>query len=281
MRTTAPPRPSLRPAPAQGDRPAREFPACLRAATLQSLGPRLIHGFSGGFPREDDARFAGQVRPWLEREAGPLHGALAVMAQPHGREIADLDTLAPGPSLVLPLPDVDGACAGGRATPVLLVKSADCVPVLAVDPERGQVAALHAGWRGVAAGILPRLLARWRGQGSSLAQVRLVFGPHIRACCFAVRQDCLAHFAPDDLADAIAQRGEFTYLALETVLRGQARRAALTEDQVESLALCTDCHRSPQGETVFASYRRSGRAGERAGRNVSFIALRPDPAGTP
>jgi copper oxidase (laccase) domain-containing protein len=61
------------------------------------------------------------------------------------------------------------------------------------------------------------------------------------------------------------------------VLHRQARRAGLERRQIETLPLCTDCHRSPQGETVFASYRRASRAGVAAGRNLSFVALLPEP----
>jgi hypothetical protein len=121
------------------------------------------------------------------------------------------------------------------------------------------------------------LLERWREQGSRLEQVRLVFGPHIRACCFEVRQDCLERFDPTDLPEARETRSGSTYLSLETVLLSQAQRAGLAARQIETVPLCTDCHRSPQGETVFASYRRSGRAGVAAGRNLSFIALAPEP----
>jgi YfiH family protein len=254
-------------------------PPRFQAASLRQLAPGVAHGFSGGFPRAEEGALADQVRPWLERELGPGAGPLVWMTQPHGREIADLAGAVPngGPEGVLTLQGVDGASAGGHATAVLLVKSADCVPVLAVDPQRGYVAALHAGWRGVAAGLLPHLLERWRGQGSRLEQVRLVFGPHIRACCFEVRQDCVERFDPADLPDALDTRCGSTYLSLETVLHRQARRAGLERRQIETLPLCTDCHRSPQGETVFASYRRSNRAGVAAGRNLSFVALLPEP----
>ncbi len=97
----------------------------------------------------------------------------------------------------------DGATGTLSQPGLLAVKTADCVPILAVDPEREAYAALHAGWRGVAGGILPNLLRLWRERGSSLAQVSILLGPHIQGCCFQVRDDCLSQFAREDLQDAI------------------------------------------------------------------------------
>jgi len=88
-----------------------------------------------------------------------------------------------------------------------------------------------------------------------------------------VRQDCVDAFAPADLEDALEPRDGSQYVALEQVLLNQARRAGIRDRHVETLPLCTDCHRSPQGEAVFASFRRANREGRPVGRNLSYIAL--------
>lgn len=168
----------------------------------------------------------------------------------------------------------DGAAATLAAPALLTVRAADCVPVLAVDPERGAYGALHAGWRGIAAGILPNLLAGWREAGSSLGAVRLAFGPGIRVCCFEVQADCLGAFDVALLADTVQRVGGATHLDLVGVLRGQARAVGLSDEQVEVLPYCTTCHQDGAGEFPFASYRRSRRDGTRTpGRNASFIGV--------
>jgi hypothetical protein len=238
----------------------------------------MLHGFTAGLPRGADPDQAQAAIQWLERETGRRVASVLLMTQPHGRAIVDVAVFSADAqdTQTLVAPEVDGAEAAGPITPLLVVKSADCVPILAVDPELNRCAGVHAGWRGVAAGILPHLLQRWRGRGSSLRQVRLAFGPHIRQCCFEVRQDCVDQFQSAHLTDAIAARGESRYLSLETVLRAQAARAGVRAAQIDVLPQCTDCYRAEDGQPAFASYRRSNREGRQAGRNLSFIAIFPD-----
>ncbi|MEH2074731.1 MAG: peptidoglycan editing factor PgeF [Nostoc sp.] len=59
------------------------------------------------------------------------------------------------------------------------VASADCTPVLIGDVKTGQVAALHAGWRGTAKKIVPLAIARLQSQGSQLDDLRIALGPAI------------------------------------------------------------------------------------------------------
>jgi hypothetical protein len=251
------------------------------AATLTVPGwaellPGLLHGFSTGLPGADEAAVARQAAALAERALGATGAPVVLMSQPHGRNLVDFGN-GDAPALAAgPVAGVDGALSDARLGHVLFVKSADCVPVLALDPERGAYAALHAGWRGVAAGILPALLESWRRAGSSLTQARLAFGPHIRACCFQVRQDCIARFAPEDLAGALQGGNGTAAIALESALRNQALRFGIAGERIAALPECTACHESPPGRPVFASHRRAVRSGTApAGRNLSFIGIRP------
>jgi hypothetical protein len=237
----------------------------------------VCHGFTGGFCAADEythavALWRGLKRGWGRKVPPPL-----LMAQPHGAAIADADALAGRRRTVdvLVAPGVDGVESAAGTALLLVVKSADCVPVLAVNYDLGRCAVLHAGWRGVAAGILPALLERWRARGSRLETVRLAFGPHIRSCCFQVQQDCVQRFNPPDLNGAMETRSGSRYIALETVLRTQASRFGIVPEQIETLPLCTDCTRGPDGAPLFASYRRANRMGAPVGRNLSFITLLP------
>ena len=58
----------------------------------------------------------------------------------------------------------------------LWVASADCTPVLIGDVKTGLVAALHAGWRGTAAKIVPQAIARLQARGSKLDDLRIALG---------------------------------------------------------------------------------------------------------
>ncbi len=263
---------------------AGESVAFLHAESLSNALPGVRHGFSFGCPRQDDGALARALGEALgaPAPAGPLPW---VFAQPHGTAVLDLDSeharhsLA-GPGgvpLRLPVPDYDGAMAslaagpGAPLAPTVMVKGADCVSVLAVHAGLGAYAALHAGWRGVAAGILPRLLSAWRARKVDPGAIRLAFGPHIRACCFAVREDCLARFTRGDLEGALTERNGAFHLSLERVLRTQAAVFGVAPEQIEALPHCTRCHRDAAGAYPFASFRRAQQEGRQVGSNVAFI----------
>ena len=236
--------------------------------------PHLRHGFTFGLPRLGDPEIAQEVRVAL----GGFQFAPWVFNQPHGPDIlhvagksgADREGLSPEEVPVTGYDGGRGQLNGRSAGPAFAIKAADCVTILAALPGVGAYAALHAGWRGVAAGILPRLLSEWRGEGGDLSEAVLVFGPHIRSCCFEVKEDCLSQFPMADLSGAVTANGGRTYLNLERVLRNQAAQFQIEGSQIEALDMCTCCH-AVDGRHPFASYRRAQKEGRPAGRNLAFI----------
>jgi YfiH family protein len=72
------------------------------------------------------------------------------------------------------------------------VASADCTPVLIGDVKTGQVAALHAGWRGTAKKIVPEAIARLQTQGSKLDDLRIAMGPAIAGEVYQVSVEVAA-----------------------------------------------------------------------------------------
>lgn len=298
----------------------------VRAGELEERMPGIRARFGFGLTSMPDAALARQTADRLTREphgngGGKSSGAGGflpplLLAQTHSTAIHDLSAGGEGsedgsrgshgnhPNDGMALFDGEGksrlkfdGATGTLSHPGLLaVKSADCVPILAVDPEREAYAALHAGWRGVAGGILPNLLNLWRERGSSLGQVSILLGPHIQGCCFEVRDDCLSQFTREDLQDAILDKGKMTHLVLATVLRNQAARFGLREEQVEALAVaassesvasvasaasaasavtsttCTVCARDAAGNPPYSSYRRTQRnGGGPPGTNLALI----------
>lgn len=76
-----------------------------------------------------------------------------------------------------------------RAQQSVWACSADCTPALIEDVVTGQVAAVHAGWRGTAQKILPTAIARLQAQGSQLTDLRVALGPAIAGCVYQVGVD--------------------------------------------------------------------------------------------
>lgn len=74
----------------------------------------------------------------------------------------------------------------------LWTASADCTPALIGDVTTGQVAAVHAGWRGTAKKIVPQAISRMQSQGSKLQDLRIAMGPSIAGEVYQVSQDVAA-----------------------------------------------------------------------------------------
>ena len=167
---------------------------------------------------------------------------LAQLRQVHGATV--LDALA-GCSGVRG--EGDGLVASDPGV-VLGILTADCVPVL-LEGERG-VAALHAGWRGLVAGVLEQGVER-------VGPVRAAWvGPSIHACCYEVGEDVTEAFEREGLPVSDERH----------VDPAEAARASLRSCGVGNIAVapeCTSCNRD------YFSYRRDGITG----RQGSFISI--------
>lgn len=139
--------------------------------------------------------------------------------------------------------EADGHVVGGPGL-APLVFTADCLPVALRGP--GGVAMVHAGWRGLASGIVA-------AAAEAVEATRAAVGPGIGPCCYEVGEEVLTAFA--DLGDVAEGR----ILDLPEVARRLLARAGV--EQVESAGLCTSCE-----EELFFSHRRdAGRTGRQAG----------------
>ena len=138
------------------------------------------------------------------------------------------------------------------------VRTADCVPVLLANSLTGAVAAVHAGWRGVVAGVID---AAWDAMGgASLAAV----GPHIQSCCFETSDEVAHQIAAVSCERALVMRhapGK-AMVDLGAAVRAQLERRGILPANIDALGACTKC------DVRFPSYRRSG---ANAGRMISAV----------
>jgi YfiH family protein len=139
---------------------------------------------------------------------------------------------------------------------VVAVKTADCIPLLLVDPGHRAVAAVHAGWRGTVAGIARSAVAALGAQfGSRTGDLRAAIGPAIGKCCYEVGPEVAARFGVDGRA----------HIDLAETVRRQLEAAGVGGQRIYMSGLCTQCR---AGE--FHSFRRDGAA---AGRLYSFVGI--------
>lgn len=163
-----------------------------------------------------------------------------------------------------------------RTDVALAVKTADCVPILVADRQRRAVAAIHAGWRGTAQGMAPRLVAALRQRfGVEPGSLVAAIGPSIGACCYEVGPEVRAGFLEAGAASSPSERsagwftpgaGDRLHLDLWQANRDQLEEAGVPAESVHTARLCTACHRR-----WFFSYRREG---ARAGRMLAVIRKR-------
>ena len=134
----------------------------------------------------------------------------------------------------------------------LMVLTADCVPVLLYDPTTHSAAAIHAGWRGTANGIVGLTVRKMADEfGSKPENLMATIGPCIGACCFEVGDDVAEHFIC--WPDAILRQNNWSKPHIDLVLanRLQLEQTGVVPQNIETSGHCTKC--SPHG---FFSYRR-------------------------
>jgi hypothetical protein len=140
---------------------------------------------------------------------------------------------------------------------LLLMKFADCTPLVFWDPPRAWAAVAHAGWRGTALNVAATAVDALRqAAGSDPADLRVGIGPNIGPCCYEVGAEVLAAVVTTGVPEAAVVhpgRGERPHLDLAAANRWQLEAAGVPAGQIESAGRCTACEAAE-----FFSHRALG-----------------------
>ncbi len=148
----------------------------------------------------------------------------------------------------------DGLFTSSAGVP-LAVLSADCLPIAMASPRSGILAVVHAGWRGLAAGILAGAAAAFADPGD----VHAAIGPAIGPDHYEVGEEVVAAVSAGSGSGAVTQRrGGRVFLDLAATARGALR--ALGIEKVDLAGVCTACER----RRFFSHRRDGGRTGRQA-----------------
>lgn len=262
--------------------------------------PWLVHGFSTsqggisalrgkkvlnlGFTEWDSRANVQENRRLFQSAIGASDLSLVALKQFHSDVICDFDSL-PGE-----------ACNGDAsitAAPNLLlgIQTADCVPILLVDPKNRAVAAVHAGWRGTLQRIVEKTIGRMVMQfGTRPGNLLAAIGPAIGGCCYEVGTEVAAAFlsqfaqAPEwfdelrtgDEPNPLQWLNQFppghqpppknVRVDLRKANRAQLIAAGLNSQNIFTNELCTSCR-----PDLLFSYRK---AGKESGRMMAAVGIR-------
>jgi polyphenol oxidase len=185
--------------------------------------------------------------------ADQVHGA-AVASGDGGHRAAGFDRLDTR------IAAADALVTTSRDAPVAVL-TADCLPVVMSAPGPGPVAAVHAGWRGLAAGILARALATFADPGD----VVVAIGPSVRPCHYEVGHEVVGALQAG-AGHAMVERRAGERPRLDLAVTAAEVLEAKGVRRIEASQLCTAC-RSER----FYSHRRDG---SRTGRQAAVAAFR-------
>jgi purine-nucleoside/S-methyl-5'-thioadenosine phosphorylase / adenosine deaminase len=192
---------------------------------------------------------------------GRLAAAMGVSRErlAHGRQVhgATVRRLSQPPDPAGEPAEADGQATGAMGvTPLVLV--ADCLPIALTGD--GAVAMLHAGWRGLAAGVVEEGVDAVRELGAT-GRLEAAIGPGAGGCCYRVGGDVLARF--ERHPEAATRDGGGARLDLKAIAASRLRAAGV--DAVHDCGVCTIC----SDPALFFSHRRDG---ERTGRQAGAAA---------
>jgi YfiH family protein len=179
------------------------------------------------------------------------------------------------------VPETDALVTQERGVS-LAILVADCAPVALVAPG-GELGLAHAGWRGLAHGVLEATLQRLAELGAGPPErLNAVVGPCIRGCCYEVGEEVWRHFpesclvpadraTPDRAASTssaspVSARRRLDLMAAVVHRLGEA---GIPAPQIHALGLCTACH-----SELFFSHRRASRDGLPATGRMALLGQR-------
>jgi YfiH family protein len=271
----------------------------LRATHLSKFS-WLIHGFStrvGGFSREygrnalnlgftkEDSKAAVERnrKAFLgELGGGPKIWPLATLRQVHSDIVRFVDSQSSAPLVG------DGLIT---AAPGLLlgIQTADCLPIILVDPKRRAVGVFHAGWRGTVKRIVEKGVGEMRLRfGSRACDLKAVIGPGIQGCCYEVGREVRDEFETQfayaaklfrevEERDPVREKYPMLFLTarppghsvlpkkifldLVEANRQQLLAVGVPAKSIESSPLCTNCHT----DLLFSYRAEKGKTGRMMG----------------
>jgi len=152
---------------------------------------------------------------------------------------------------------------------LLIIKTADCLPVFLVDVERKTIAAVHCGWKGTKKRVLQKTVRTMNSSfGSAPESMLVAMGPCIASSCYDVGEDVFSEFVQTGLSRDVFQkhpkRKNKYFLDLNKANRIQLTEVGVQKENIVSVDVCTHC------DDNLLSYRRDRKTTQRL---MNFVGL--------
>lgn len=152
---------------------------------------------------------------------------------------------------------IDGIITRSAAVvPVITV--ADCMPIFIYEPSSSCIGVLHSGWKGT--GIVLKAFEKAEKEyGADVSNFRVILGPHIRSCCYAVDEKRARFFQREFSRDCIFPCDDCSglyRLSLEAANRALLKKAGIKDGHIFSGDECTCCTKDSSGAYKYGSFRR-------------------------
>ena len=221
--------------------------------------PEVIHGISTrnyhnmSFYRGDQEKVA-KNREYFLGEMGILIDNVVVPEIVHGSKIFVISSVDKGKGAkdsVSDIKDADGLVTCEKGV-YLMVTVADCFPIFAYDSVLGAVGLAHAGWRGIASGVVTNLIHKMEDVGCQKDNILFSVGPGICQKHFVVRNDVLAKFLRR-YPQATFVRNKDGYVDLRKVVLSDFCDNHISDHNIEVSSICPACQNG-----IFGSFRMEG-----------------------
>lgn len=189
------------------------------------------------------------------------------MDQVHGSNIGVLDNKSFRVLKNNIFPKTDGLISNQRNT-FLMIKTADCFPVIFFDPIKKVVAAIHVGWRGAIEKIfLISLLKMINSFGSQAKNILVGIGPGIGGCCFKHKR-LIQEKLPEWKKFIKKEKDSWRSVNIVEFIQNQLINSGVKKENIEVMRTCTCCSQK------FFSHFRSLQKGELEGRFATIIGMK-------
>ena len=228
-------------------------------------GAEMSYSLNGFQPRETVL----ENRQRLVRSVSGRELPVAILRQVHSDRVFKASR-----AFLADPPQGDGWVTN-EAELLIAIQTADCLPILLVDPEQRVVAAVHAGWRGTIQRIAAKAVHRMQTDlGSHPSNCLAVVGPAIRRCCYEVGDEVVEAFTKEfetsasflsETPSAKATRANSQCVDLAEACRSQLLDAGMAAEKIFTDGPCTAC----ETELFFSHRADAGKAG----RMMSVIGI--------